>query len=151
MHPTKGRPPSITTKTELNIKVFRAAGKMFMKEEQLGDKNVTTLYAPMSKELSAMQDALELVKQLCSKDVEDFVRENDGGKCLAVLTLTRVKQVMSVSTVLPIEIQVPYLQFILAWQIRAWPRIRIHVICLGYFLQKRPTFCRKVAKETYKI
>ena len=114
MHPTKGRPPSITTKTELNIKVFRAAGKMFMKEEQLGDKNVTTLYAPMSKELSAMQDALELVKELCSKDVEDFVRENDGGKCLAVLTLTRVKQVMSVSTVLPIEIQVPYLQFILA-------------------------------------
>jgi len=35
--------------------------------------------------------------------------------------------------------------------VTAWPRIRIHVIWLGYFWQKRPTFCRKVAKETYKI
>ena len=37
---------------------------------------------------------------------------------------------------------------VLAGTRRAWPRISIHVICLGYFLQKRPTFCRKVAKET---
>ena len=33
----------------------------------------------------------------------------------------------------------------------AWPRIGIPVIWLGYFWQKRPTFCQKVAKETYKI